>query len=88
MEESGHPQRVGAYQEVDIDQRVEDAVAFVLSRMNTNGKLEEIVSARAQVVNGMNYDITFTLDNGETWNAGVYRSLAGEYSIAREAKRD
>jgi predicted amidohydrolase YtcJ len=88
MEESGHPKRVGAYQEVDVDQRVEDAVAFVLSRMNTNGKLEGIVSARAQVVNGMNYDITFTLDNGETWNAGVYRSLAGEYSIVREARRD
>jgi hypothetical protein len=81
------PRTVGAFQEVEIDQRVEDAVAFVLSRMNTSARLDKIVSAKAQVVNGMNYDVTFRLDNGESWNALVYRSLAGDFSLVRQAVR-
>jgi len=82
---NGDQQRVGAYQEVEVDQRVEEAVAFVLGRMSTPAKLEKIVGARAQVVNGMNFDVTFMLDNGETWNAVVYRSLAGDFSVVKEA---
>ena len=88
MDKKDDKQRVGAYQEVEVDQRVEQAVAFVLDRMNTSAKLEKIVGARAQVVNGMNYDVTFLLDNGETWNAVVYRSLAGDLSVVKEAERN
>jgi adenine deaminase len=88
MDKPDGRQLVGGYREVEVDQRVEDAVAaFVISRMNTRARLEKIISAKAQVVNGMNYDITFSLDNGETWSAGVYRSLAGEFSLEREAAR-
>ena len=88
MDKSGDRHRVGGYQIVEVDQRVEEAVAFVLGRMNTPAELERIVSARAQVVNGMNYDITFMLDDGETWNAVVYRSLAGDFSVVKEAERN
>ena len=88
MEESGGPQLVGGYQNVEIDQRVEDAVTFLLGRMNTSAKLESIVGARAQVVNGTNYEVTFKLDNGQTWNAVVHRSLAGDFSIIKGASRD
>ena len=88
MDESGDWHRVGGYQEVEIDQRVEDAVIFVIGQMNTSAKLQKIIGARAQVVNGMNYDITFMLDNGDTWNALVYRSLAGDFSMVKEAVRN
>jgi predicted amidohydrolase YtcJ len=88
MDKPDGRQLVGGYREVEVDQRVEDAVAFVISRMNTQARLEKIVSAKAQVVNGMNYDITFRLDNGETWSARVYRSLAGEFSLVKEAVRE
>jgi len=88
MDKSSDRYRVGGYQPVEVDQRVEDAVAFALGRMNTPAKLERIVSAKAQVVNGMNYDITFMLENGETWNAVVYRSLAGDFSVVKEAERN
>ena len=47
-----------------------------------------IVGARAQVVNGTNYEVTFKLDNGQTWNAVVHRSLAGDFSIIKEASRN
>jgi len=87
MDESGNRHRVGGYQEVEIDQRVEDAVAFVIGQMSTSAKLQKIIGARAQVVSGMNYDINFMLDNGETWNALVYKSLAGDFSIVKEAVR-
>jgi hypothetical protein len=56
--------------------------------MNTSAKLERIVGARAQVVNGTNYEVTFKLDNGQTWNAVVHRSLAGDFSIIKEASRN
>jgi hypothetical protein len=88
MDKNDDKQRVGAYQEVEVDQRVEEAVAFVLGGMGTSAKLEKIVGARAQVVNGMNYDVTFLLDNGETWNAVVYRSVSGDFSIVKEAERN
>lgn len=78
---------VGAYREIEIDQRVEEAVAFVLGHMSASAELEKIVGAKAQVVNGMNYDVTFTLDNAETWNSLVYRSLSGDFSIVKDAKR-
>jgi len=80
--------RAGGYQEVEIDQDVEDAVAFALGQMNTSAKLEKITGAKAQVVKGMNYDITFVLDNGETWNTVVYRDLAGDFAIVKEAERN
>ena len=57
MDKSGDRHRVGGYQTVEVDERVQEAVAFVLGQMNTSAKLERIVGARAQVVNGMNYDI-------------------------------
>jgi predicted amidohydrolase YtcJ len=88
MEKSDDLQLVGGYEDVEIDLRVEDAVAFLLGRMNTTAKLERIVGARAQVVNGTNYEVTFKLDNGQTWNAVVHRSLAGDFSIIKGASRD
>lgn len=88
MEKSGDRQLVGGYRDVETDQGVEDAVAFLLGRMNTSAKLERIVSARAQVVNGTNYDVTFMMDDGQTWNAVIHRSLAGDFSIIKEASRN
>jgi hypothetical protein len=41
---------------------------------------------KKQVVKGMNYDITFELDNNTAWNAVVYRDLSGEFSITSTSK--
>lgn len=73
----------GGWSEGQIDKTTEEAVAFVLSRMNSSGKLKRIVQVKKQVVKGMNYDITFELDNNSAWNAVVYRNLSGEYSITK-----
>ena len=87
MNRADERHRVGGYQEVEVDQRVEEALSYVLSRMNTQAGLERIVSAKAQVVNGMNYDITFRLDDGQTWNAVVYRDLSGDFASLQEPQR-
>lgn len=76
----------GGWSEGEIDRTTEDAVAFVLSRMNTTGKLKRIVQVKKQIVKGINYDITFELDNNTVWNAVVYRDLSGEFSIAKTSK--
>jgi len=36
-------------------------------------------------VNGLNFDLSFELDNGEVWKAKVHRSLSGEHSMMTEA---
>lgn len=76
----------GGWSEGEVDQATEDAVAFVLSRMNTSGKLKRIIQVKRQVVKGINYDITFELDNNTVWNALVYRNLSGEFSIIKTSK--
>jgi hypothetical protein len=56
----------GGWNESAVDQTTEEAVAFVLSRMNISGKLKRIVRVKKQVVKGMNYGIIFELD--EAWS--------------------
>ncbi len=71
----------GGWSESEITPEIEGAVEYVISEMNTNAKLDKIISAKSQIVKGFNYDIDFLLDNGETWNAIVYRDLDGNYSM-------
>jgi hypothetical protein len=71
--------KAGGWNESAVDQTTEEALAFVLSRMNTSAKLKRIVKVKKQVVNGMNYNITFELDNNTVWNAVVYRNLSGNF---------
>ena len=70
---------VGGWTETEITPEAEQALDFVLKRMNTAAKLEKIIKVRTQVVAGMNYDIDFKLDNGEIWNTVVFRDLQGNY---------
>jgi choloylglycine hydrolase len=81
------PMMPGGWNEGTVDQPTEEAVAFILSQMNSKAKLKRIVGVKKQVVNGMNYDITFELDNNTLWNAIVYRSLSGEFSIRKKAQK-
>ena len=85
MNSSKERQLAGGYRDVPVDQRVEEAVAFALGQMNSSAGLDEIVRARAQIVNGINYDVTFRLDDSQVWNAVVHRSLSGQFSLLKEA---
>jgi len=77
---------VGGWSKSEIDEQVQDAVTFVLGQLKTSSKLDRIISVKKQIVNGVNYDLTFTLENGETWNAVVYRDLDGNFSLTKKSK--
>ena len=70
-----------------MNQDVKDAVNFVFSQIHNDAKLKSILSAKKQIVNGTNYDLTFELENGEIWNGRVYKTLKGDYSISKEFKQ-
>ena len=75
----------GGWSDAEIDPMAEEAVAFAIEQMNTSAKLKEIKSVRKQVVKGLNFELSFELDNAEVWKAKVHRSLSGEYSMLTEA---
>ena len=77
---------VGGWSKSEIDEQVQDAVTFVLGQLKTASKLDRIISVKKQIVNGVNYDLTFTLENGETWNTVVYRDLDGNFSLTKKSK--
>ena len=84
---ANQPQMTGSWEEIEINQDVKDAVNFVFSQIQNDAKLKRILSAKKQIVNGTNYDLTFELENGEIWNGLVYKTLKGDYSISKEFKK-
>ncbi len=79
--------KAGGWSDAEIDEAVEEAAAFVVSQIAPPVKLKRILSVKKQVVKGLNYDLTFELENGETWNAVVYRDLSGNFSFLKEPSR-
>ena len=73
-----YPQ-VGGYRPVAVtDQRVREAAAFAAGRLGIEGaELASIDTAQAQVVQGMNYRLEFTMSDGSRWRVVVYRALNG-----------
>ena len=84
---SSQPEEImaGAWEEIPTDQEVEEAAKFASENIDPEFYLQKILSAKRQVVKGFNYDLTFTLENGETWNALVYRDLDGKYSLTKHS---
>lgn len=77
----------GAWAEAEVDSMARESVAFAMGQMNSNAGLKEIKSVKKQVVNGLNFDLIFELDNGETWRAKVYRHSSGELKMEEAPKR-
>ena len=71
--------QVGGYRTVAVaDPRVQEAAAFAASRLGIDGaELASVDSAQAQVVQGMNYRLEFTMSDGSRWRVIVYRALNG-----------
>lgn len=78
----------GGWSDTEITPEVKDAVNFILSRMNNASDLKEILSAKSQVVKGINYELTFSLENNSVWTGKVNRGLDGQYTLLEEVNRN
>ncbi|RTZ17204.1 2-oxoglutarate dehydrogenase [Vibrio aquaticus] len=76
----------GGWSVSELTPEAQRAVNTVLSQMNTASKLKQVNEVRTQVVNGVNYAIEFTLENGEVWHTVVYRNLRNDYMIEEVAQ--
>jgi predicted amidohydrolase YtcJ len=76
----------GGWSEAPIEDDVKEALDFALEEINPNAELKQVIRARKQVVKGLNYDLSFSLENGETWNVIVYRDLEGKLSLTKKTK--
>lgn len=76
----------GGWTEVAAEKDVETALDFALEEINSKAKLKNVLSTKKQVVKGLNYDLTFSLENGETWNVIVYRDLEGNFILTKKTR--
>lgn len=77
----------GGWQATEITDEAKEALKSALAQMESNAQLKDIIDVRSQVVNGVNYAIEFEMDDGSIWNAIIYRSLEGDYSLTQPAKQ-
>jgi len=74
---------VGDWTETETNDEVKNAADFALKEIEASSEIKEILSAKTQIVSGKNYDITFSLQNGEKWNVIVYRNVKKEYQLLK-----
>lgn len=77
---------VGGWSQSEINEDVKNAANFALQEIQSPSEIEEILEVKTQIVSGKNYDITFSLKNGEKWNVVVYRNIKNEYTLTKSEK--
>ncbi|MBS1913877.1 MAG: hypothetical protein JST22_17950 [Bacteroidetes bacterium] len=83
----GYAQKVGAYSDVSIkDAEVRKAAQFAVAERNKAEKIKlvGIVSARQQVVEGVNYELLLKLKSGKTVRRAkvvVWHRVDGSYHL-------
>ncbi len=73
-------QVMGGWSPTSIDEQVMNAAYFAAGVIH-DGELQNVLSAKQQVVAGMNYAMVLEMDNGHQWEAIVYQNLDNIYSL-------
>lgn len=76
----------GGWSDAEVTDEVKKAAEFAVNTLNLSAKISAISAARTQIVSGKNYEVHFTLDNGEDWKVVVYRNLKNEYQLTSSEK--
>lgn len=76
----------GGWSDAEVTDEVKKAAEFAVSALNPSAKISNISAAKTQIVSGKNYEVHFTLDNGEDWKVVVYRNLKNEYQLTSSEK--
>ncbi len=72
---------VGGWQKAEITPEAKQSALLAIASMEGNHTLKEVLSVEQQVVAGMNYKVAFTIEDGTSYVAKVFRSLKGEYKM-------
>ena len=78
---------VGGWSESEINDDVINVANYAVKEIEVNSEIDEILSVKTQIVSGKNYDIAFTLKNGEKWDVIVYKNLKNEYSLTKSMRQ-
>ncbi|WP_211830623.1 cystatin domain-containing protein [Kistimonas asteriae] len=78
-------QMLGGWSPTSIDEQVMNAAYFAASAIH-DGQLQNVLSARQQVVAGMNYAMVLEMDNGHQWETIVYQNLDNVYSLTSKKR--
>ena len=78
-------QMAGGWSPTSIDEQVMNAAYFAASVIH-DGQLQSVLSARQQVVAGMNYAMVLEMDNGHQWETIVYQNLDNVYSLTSKKR--
>ncbi|GAA4650896.1 cystatin domain-containing protein [Kistimonas scapharcae] len=78
-------QMAGGWSPVSIDEQVMNAAYFAANAIH-DGELQNVLSAKQQVVAGMNYAMVLEMDNGHQWEAIVYQNLDNVYSLTSKKR--
>ena len=81
------PNLVGGWSSTPINDEIKQVAQFVVSTMDHASSLNKVVSAREQVVKGMNFDLILELMDNSQWQVKVYRDLKGKLSILEKPQQ-
>lgn len=71
---------LGAWEDASVTLESKQAAVLAATSM-TGHSLKEVHKVEQQVVEGINYKVTFTVEDGSSFMAMVHRSLDGEYEL-------
>jgi hypothetical protein len=77
----------GAWSETEVNNEIKMALNALSATLELKAPVDRVLSARSQVVNGMNYELEVQLENAELWIVWIHRDLNGNYTVLRPAKR-
>ncbi|CEO38914.1 cystatin domain-containing protein [Photobacterium kishitanii] len=71
----------GGWQQGEITPEVTAAAQAAVKDIAGDHQLKNVLHVTQQVVAGMNYNVTFSLENNDVYTAKVFRSLKNVYTV-------
>lgn len=72
---------VGGWAQIDVTPDVLQAAKYAVKAIPGDHHLGKIYNVKQQVVAGVNYSITFSIENGDYYSAIIFRSLQNTYHV-------
>ena len=77
----------GGWQQGEITPEVMAAAQAAVKDIAGDHQLKNVIHVTQQVVAGMNYNVTFSIENHDVYTAKVFRSLKNTYTVDSVSKK-